>query len=105
MAIVINLTLKGVPADAFEEVNAELRQDENPPQGLIVHLVHPADADTVRVLDVWESEEAHDAFDNANNPPAVLAQVLARRGLGRPQLVGRDVFEAQALVRGRPTIR
>jgi heme-degrading monooxygenase HmoA len=103
MAIVISLTLRGVPADAFEEVNAKLGQDESPPQGLIVHLVHAVDADTVRVLDVWESEEAHDAFDNAHNPPAVLAQVLARRGLVTPQLIARDVFVAEALVRGRPT--
>lgn len=71
--------------------------------GLIVHLVHPGDGDTVRAIDLWESEEAHDAFDKANNPPAVLAQVLTRRGLRCPQLIGRDVFEAQALVRGRPT--
>ena len=95
MAIVISLTLKGVPTDAFDEVNAELRQDENPPPGLIVHLVHAVGADAVRVLDVWESEEAHDAFDDANHPPAVLAEVLARRGLGRPELIGREVFEAQ----------
>ena len=101
MVIVISLTLRGVSADAIEEVNASCA--ENPPLGLIVHLVHPGNGDTVRAIDLWESEEAHDAFDKANNPPAVLAQVLARRGLGCPQLIGRDVFEAQALVRGRPT--
>jgi hypothetical protein len=103
VAIVISLTLKGVPTDAFDEVNAELGQVENPPQGLIVHLVHAVEADVVRVLDVWESEEAHDAFDSAYDPPAVLGKILARRGLGRPQLIGRDVFEAHALIKGRLT--
>ena len=103
MAIVISLTLKGVPADAFDEVNAELGQLENPPRGLIVHLAHAMEADLVRVLDVWESEEAHDAFDAAYDPPAVLGQILARRGIGRPQLISRSVFEAHALIKGRPT--
>jgi heme-degrading monooxygenase HmoA len=99
--IVISLTLKGVPADTFDEVNAELGQVESPPQGLIVHLVHAVEPDVVRVLDVWESEEAHDAFDAAYDPPAVLGKVLARRGLSRPELIGRDVFEAHALIKGR----
>lgn len=101
MAIMVTVTLRGVPVDAFDEVNAELDPVGDPPVGLYVHLVHAVDEDCVRIVDVWESEAAHDAYDEPRDPPAVLARVLARRGLARPELVGREVVEVHALVTGR----
>jgi hypothetical protein len=100
MAIMINLTLGGVPVDVFDQINEELGAINNPPAGLIVHLAYSADADVVRVVDVWLSEDLHDAFDASCDPPAVLARILRERGLGPPRLIGREVVEIQSLLRG-----
>ena len=64
MAIMVTLTLGGVPVDVFDQINEELGAFTNPPAGLIVHLVYSVDVDAVRVVDVWLSEEEHDAFEN-----------------------------------------
>jgi hypothetical protein len=96
----VTVTLRGVTADAFDEVNAELDAVREPPVGLYVHFVHAIGEDCVRIVDVWESEAAHDAYDEPRNPPAVLAKVLARRGLSPPELVSREVFSIQALITG-----
>jgi len=100
MAIMVSLTLRNVPIELFEEVNRELGASENPPKGLIVHFVHPVDTDGVRIVDVWASEQAHDAFDDDTDPPGALAGLLRKQGLGPPQFVSRDVVEVQALVVG-----
>jgi hypothetical protein len=101
VAIMVTVTLRGVPADAFDEVNAELDPVRDPPVGLYIHFVHEIGEDCVRIVDVWESEAAHDAYDEPRNPPGVLAEVLARRGLPPPELVSREVLDIQALVTGR----
>jgi hypothetical protein len=101
VAIMVTVTLRGVAADAFDEVSAELDALRDPPIGLYVHFVHAVGDDCVRIVDVWESEAAHDAYDEPRNPPAVLAKTLARRGLSPPVLVSREVTGIQALVIGR----
>lgn len=101
MAIMVTVTLRGVPADAFDDVNAELDALHDPPIGLFVHFVHAVDEDCVRIVDVWESVAAHDAYDEPRDPPAVLTRVLMRRGLPRPELVAREVVDIHALITGR----
>ena len=76
MAIMISLTLGGVPVDVFDQINEELGAYKNPPAGLVVHLAYSVDVDVVRVVDVWLSEEMHDAFDGSCDPPAALAELL-----------------------------
>jgi hypothetical protein len=97
MAIVISLTLAGVPIDAVEEVNRRLGAYQHQPAGLIVHFAYPV-GNAVRIVDVWADEQAHDAFDDVNDPPRVLAAVLAERGLQPPRLISREMAEIQALV-------
>ena len=46
----------------------------DPPIGLFVHFVHAVDEDCVRIVDVWESVAAHDAYDEPRDPPAVLTK-------------------------------
>jgi hypothetical protein len=100
MAIMISLTLGGVPVDVFDQINEELDAHKHPPAGLVVHLAYAIDIDVVRVVDVWLSEEMHDAFDSSYDPPAALARILRQRGLGPPRLIGREVVEIQSLLRG-----
>jgi hypothetical protein len=100
MAIMIHVNLRKVPIDVFDEVNQELGAIENPPAGLVVHFAHPVGEDGVRIVDVWMSEDDHDAFDAANDPPAVMARLLRQRGLDPPEFVSRDVIEIRGLVTG-----
>lgn len=67
------------------------------PAGLIVHFAYPV-GDAVRIIDVWADEQSHDTFDDLNDPPRVLAGVLADRGLQPPRLISREVADIQALV-------
>ncbi len=103
MAIMINVNLRNVPIDVFDEVNQELGAIENPPAGLVAHFVHAIGEDGVRIVDVWMSEDDHNAFDDANDPPGVMARLLRQRGLGPPELVSRDVIEIAGLVTGPRT--
>ena len=100
MPIMINVTLRGVPIEVFDEVNREVLGSGAPPTGLVAHFVHNVGDGDVRVVDVWMSEEDHDAHDDAVDPPEALARVLKRRGLGPAQLVGREIVEVVSLVRG-----
>jgi hypothetical protein len=97
MAIMISLTLEGVPIDAVEELNRRLGVYEHPPAGVIVHFAYQV-GDAVRIVNLWADEQAHEAFDELHDPPRVLAQVLAERGLQPPTLASREVAEVQALV-------
>ncbi len=96
----IHVNLRNVPIEVFDEVNQEIGAVENPPAGLVAHFVHPVGTDGVRIVDVWMSEDDHDAFDAANNPPGVMAGLLRQRGLGPPEFVSREVIEIGALVTG-----
>jgi hypothetical protein len=97
MAIMISLTLEGVPVETAEEVNRRLGVYQHAPAGLIVHFAYQV-PDALRLVTIWADEQAHDAFDEVNDPPRVLAGVLAERGLQPPRLVSREVVEIQALV-------
>jgi hypothetical protein len=97
VAIMISLTLEGVPVEAAEEVNRRLDVYQHPPAGVIVHFAYQV-GDAIRIVTIWTDERAHDAFDEVNDPPRVLAGVLAERGLEPPRLVSREVVEIQALV-------
>lgn len=103
VAIMIHVNLRQVPIDVFDEVNQEIGAMENPPAGLVAHFVHPVGADGVRIVDVWMSEDDHDAFDAANDPPGVMARLLQQRGLAPPEFVSREVIEIGSLVIGSHT--
>lgn len=64
----------------YEQIKAEL--GDQPPQGLIVHLVAQTEHG-LRYVDVWESREAHDRFFEDRVHPA-LGRVFARVGFQPP---------------------
>ena len=69
-----------VPADArmWDEIKAEI-EGQSPP-GLIVHLVQTRPEGGLRYVDVWDDEEAWEAFRLGVVEPAV-DRVLSRHGL------------------------
>ena len=82
-AIMVTVTLRNVPVEVFDKINRELGAVDNPLSGLVVHFVHPVGSDAVRIIDVWMSEDVHDAYDEAHDPPGALARIL-RRPRSRP---------------------
>jgi heme-degrading monooxygenase HmoA len=62
MAIVMKMVATGGTIEQYEQVNAELGIDEdNPPDGLILHALGITD-DGLMLVDVWESPEKLQAF-------------------------------------------
>lgn len=53
----------------YEEVSKSMGGDA--PAGLIVHTASEDADGTVRIVDVWESREAADAFDRDELTPAI----------------------------------
>ncbi|MBA2331274.1 MAG: hypothetical protein H0V94_00590 [Actinobacteria bacterium] len=78
--------------ESYERVAAGLV--EPAPDGLILHLAGPTD-DGVRVIDVWETEEAWERFRTERLAPALAAL----GGPSRPEPTVRELRPAQ-LVRG-----
>ena len=65
-----------------------------PPDGLIVHVAGPTD-EGVRIIDVWESEEAWLRFRSERLDPAIAAL----GGPTRPEPTFRDLRPEQVLLR------
>lgn len=70
--------------ERYEQVAAALV--EPPPAGLLVHVAGPTD-EGVRIIDVWESEEAWERFRTERLEPAIAAL----GGPSRPAPTFRDV--------------
>lgn len=64
------------------------------PDGLILHVAGPTD-EGVRVIDVWESEEAWQRFRTERLDPAIAAL----GGPPRPEPTFRDLHPEQVLLR------
>lgn len=66
------------------------------PDGLILHVAGPTD-EGVRIIDVWESEEAWQRFRSERLDPAIAAL----GGPARPEPTFRDLHPEQVLLRQR----
>jgi hypothetical protein len=98
MTILMTIDLP-VPGDVLQAVSNEMRVREDPPPGLIVHVMTEA-AGGVHVVDVWNSEQEFTTFRDQRLMPA-MAKVMANKGLPVPDtLPEADVTEASDLVRG-----
>lgn len=78
--------------DQYEQVSAGLV--DPPPLGLLVHVAGPTD-EGVRIIDVWESEEAWQRFRTERLDPAIAAL----GGPARPEPTFRDLHPEQLLLR------
>jgi hypothetical protein len=72
MAAGIRLKLAGVTAEQFDQLNAMIDPDGNPPDGIIFHASGPVDGGW-GVLDFWESREHFDRFAAERIGPAMAA--------------------------------
>jgi hypothetical protein len=67
------------PRQFVEAVSALLDAANDPPSGLIIHLATETAAGGVRIVDLWESEDAFRKFRADRLDPAV-AKVMAEMG-------------------------
>ena len=81
MAIVMAMEWQGVTSAEYDRVMEILRLDETPPQGGVFHVAG-SEGGNWRVVDVWESEQAWNAFFETRLKPALEQANLLD---GRPQ--------------------
>jgi hypothetical protein len=71
-----------------------------PPTGLLVHVAGPTD-EGVRIIDVWESEEAWERFRAERLAPAIAAL----GGPSRPEPTFRELHPQHVVVRSETASR
>jgi hypothetical protein len=82
--------IEGGDWDTYQAITEEAGDER--PEGLVVHVAGPTDTG-VRLIDVWESEEACQRFLSERLLPA-RAKVLADRGF-EPMTPRIDVLDVQ----------
>ena len=82
--------MPGVTADDYAKVLAELGGAEKSAPGLVAHVAGPVDGG-FRIIDVWESEEDFERFNEEHLDPAV------RRAHSPEMLSRRDGFQTLAV--------
>jgi hypothetical protein len=89
--------VQDLPTDwaTYEKIVAELGLDGNAPDGLVAHAAGPT-PDGVRVIDVWESEAAHQRFSAERLVPA-REKVLGPSPVDAPPF---QPLQVEHLVRG-----
>jgi quinol monooxygenase YgiN len=70
MAIVVIAGAKGATAEQFEALQRKFNESTNPPSGQKLLLAGPVEGGW-RVISVWESQEAYDAFRRDQLAPAI----------------------------------
>ncbi len=97
MAVVLLQEFAGVPPEFITKVHEELDPEGNPPEGLIVHTAVEMNGQ-VRVVDVWESRESFERFEEQRLRPAIGA--VAQRENVEPQPPTTELVDAFDFVRG-----
>jgi hypothetical protein len=99
MAVIMMQTLPdGVTIAMLDAVTANIDANANPPGGLIVHT-HYEDDGRVRVMDVWESEQAFRIFQEERLVPA-MQQVASENGMDLGDQPEHRFVEVHDFVRG-----
>jgi hypothetical protein len=70
MAVYVEMDFEGFTTDQYDAVDSALDPKGNPPDGLIAHSAR-MDGDTLRILDIWESPEAFNAFAESRLGPTI----------------------------------
>jgi quinol monooxygenase YgiN len=100
MAVVLQQVMpEGVSLEMLDQVTDEMGADSNPPDGILFHVHFEQDGRT-RIIDVWESQEAYEAFRAERLMPAMQA-VAQRQGMDAPPAQPEEsILSVHRLVRG-----
>jgi hypothetical protein len=77
--------------EEYRAVNDAVGTRTRPPAGLIVHTGGPVEDGELRVVDVWESKEAFEAFAGERLAPAI-AQIMGDDA-PRPSVEIRELYD------------
>jgi len=101
MAVLLEQMMpEGVGMEMLDEVSVEMGVEKDPPAGVVVH-VHFMQNGRARIVDVWDSAEAFEKFNQERLRPAVQ-RVLERHGMtveDAPQ-PETSIVEVHAIVKG-----
>lgn len=99
MAVIMMQTLPdGVPIAMLDAVTKKMDAKANPPAGLIVHTHYEEDG-RVKVMDVWDSEQAFRTFQQDRLTPA-MREVASENGMELPEQPQHQVVQVHDFVRG-----
>lgn len=102
MTVVLQQTMpEGTTLDLLDRLTREIGVETDPPAGLIVHTHFEQDG-RVRVIDVWDSEDAYAAFRDNTLMPA-MQKLASEEGMDPSQGPPPEpvVSTVAGLVRGR----
>jgi hypothetical protein len=100
VVVLMELDFEGVSREDVEALSNEMNARENPPAGVISHVVIET-ANGVHAVDVWESAEDFQRFAQEQLMPSIK-KVAQERGINLPDpLPQPKITEAYDLVRGR----
>lgn len=81
MAVCFIIEPQDVNVEQYERVRAEVRMDDNPPNGLILHCAGAAGDGGWRVVEVWDSSASQQTFLQQRLGPA-----LQKMGVKAPKI-------------------
>ena len=102
MTVIMQQTMpEGTTLEFLDEITQQIGVEADPPAGLVVHT-HFADHGHVQVVDVWDSQEAYERFQESRLGPA-LQTVAAEHGMDMSQSPQPDptFMTVGGLVKGR----
>ena len=69
MAVIMEMEMQVTP-DQYDAVDAALDPVGDPPKGMLAHSAR-FDGDTLKILDIWESEQAFEDFVQSRLGPTI----------------------------------
>jgi quinol monooxygenase YgiN len=102
MTVILQQTMpEGLTLELLDQVTREMSADTDPPAGLIVHT-HFEEDGRIRVVDVWDSQEQFDSFQESRLMPA-MQKVAAGQGMDMSQAPQPEtsIRKVHGLVKGR----
>jgi hypothetical protein len=68
---VIHLLPEGIGPEQYDAVNQKLDVQGAPPSGLQIHAAGKADDGRMRIIEVWDSRQSWDQFNEQRLTPAI----------------------------------
>jgi hypothetical protein len=102
MTVILQQTMpEGMTLEFLDDVTREMGVESDPPAGLVLHT-HFEEDGRIRVVDVWDSREAYEEFQQSRLMPAG-EKVMANRGMQLPDMPQPDmsILPVHGVVRGR----
>jgi hypothetical protein len=96
MPIVRIVSPREVTFDMYQQVDAKLQEQSDPPEGLIVHTASVVDG-KLKIVDVWESEEHAQRFGRERLGPAI-AEVAGEEMAAPPDPEQVEIYEIKSMI-------